>query len=166
MIVSQCKTTFKNEPIFWSNSNKAFPKKISFWSNKAFPKKIKWKILWSSSLFSSTNQTWKKNNNDIHKNRYVSHTSNICIISLKPYNIHFMMITDRYHQIRTLICFFLCMQGLNLISLIRWHKTLSVKLTRTHHNIWVLQCKISKFISEKIHILDIWNTSSKRTFFN
>ena len=60
MIVSQCKTTFKNEPIFWSNSNKAFPKKISFWSNKAFPKKIKWKILWSSYLFSSTNQTWKK----------------------------------------------------------------------------------------------------------
>ena len=106
MIVSQCKTTFKNEPIFWSNSNKAFPKKISFWSNKAFPKKIKWKILWSSSLFSSTNQTWKKNNNDIHKNRYVSHTSNICIISLKPYNIHFMMITYCYYQIRTLICFF------------------------------------------------------------
>ena len=60
MIVSQCKTTFKNEPTFWSNSNKAFPKKISFWSNKAFPKKIKWKILWSSSLFYSINQTWKK----------------------------------------------------------------------------------------------------------
>lgn len=45
MILSQCKIDLKNELIFWSNSNKAFPKKISFWSSKAFPKKIKGKIL-------------------------------------------------------------------------------------------------------------------------
>ena len=50
MIVSQCKTTFKSEPIFWSNSNKAFPKKIKKKNKKKKRKEKENKFLVKQSI--------------------------------------------------------------------------------------------------------------------